>query len=700
MIGKEWLYYIIDENGLSYYVENGVVKTGNVPNPINLTPDGWQDIMIQWERVMKYAGTQRSFTGTLGFVGDGAQILRYINFNNNFEVKIYLLIQKKRLEITNDEYAFVYRFFYKGDLDFSSYSQSDINEGFKVTMNIMDGGFNKYLKAYNNVTYEVPCNKDTPGAVPVWMDGIEFYNKFNFILPDFNYEVYFESAMPLTFVNQEGDSFGVYTTTQNFESVTVGSEAAYCTDSDNYFFLSTKPVTIHVTATIVYTNNDTSDIDFTNVIRTSSGNVYTLHKDNDTSPLSIVPGQIITRVIDLSIPLMPNEKVFILIYNVTNILFTCKLSAVSNNFSVEVNSTIDPTLCYCLRPNDLFKALADNMTTEQYEVSSQLLTDRSHIVHTCGNAIRGFDDAVIKISFDQFFNTRSVIDAAGLNVNEDLKTVLIEKRKSYFDTSNPIDLGLIKNLKISVAKDFIFNLLKVGYPEQTYDSVNGKNEFNNTSQFTDIITRIAKELDLLSDSRADGYGIETLRKDYFNRDSVDSSSDNDNFVINIEDEPREDGYYHLRRGSYVSITGVISPDTVFNIEDLTPKRLLLTNGDFIHSCLYNFGGTELTFQTTEKNALLSTDNFGVTITENANVPIDTLPAAYFIPVQFDFETKVPFDLVELLTNDPNRCFKFTYNGVIYTGFNMKVGIAPNDNKSQTFTLLSTVDNDLKKLIYG
>jgi hypothetical protein len=31
---------------------------------------------------------------------------------------------------------------------------------------------------------------------------------------------------------------------------------------------------------------------------------------------------------------------------------------------------------------------------------------------------------------------------------------------------------------------------------------------------------------------------------------------------------------------------------------------------------------------------------------------------------------------------------------------MKVGIAPNDNKSQTFTLLSTVDNDLKKLIYG
>lgn len=686
---------------MSYYVENNVVKTGNIPNPINLTPDGWQDIMIQWERNMKYAGTQRNFTGSLGFVGDGAQILRYINFNNNFEVKIYLLIQKKRLEITDDNYAFVYRFFYKGDLDFSSYSQSDINEGFKVTINIMDGGFNKYLKAYNSVTYEVPCNKDTPGAVPVWMDGIEFYNKFNFVLPDFDNDLYFSSAVSLAFVNQEGDSFGIFTASQLLENLSPNDQPTYCASSDNFFFVSIKPVTIHVTATIVYTNHDLAATTFSNILMTSLGTIYSLHRDSDPSTLTLFPGQVYTHDVDIYIPLAVNEKVFNLLTN--NIGFASvpgKLAVVSNNFSVEVNSTIDPTLCYCLRPNDLFKSLVDNMTTEQYEVSSQLLADRSHIVHTCGNAIRGFDDAVIKTSFDDFFTTRSVIDAAGLNVNEDLKTVLIETRKSYFDTSNPIDLGLIKNLKISVAKDFIFNLLKVGYPEQTYDSVNGKNEFNNTSQFTDIITRIAKELDLLIESRADGYGIETLRMDYFNRDSVDSSSDNDNFIINIEDEPREDGYYHLRRASYVSITGVISPDTLFNIEDLTPKRLLLTNGDFIHSCLYNFGGTELTFQTTEKNALLSTENFGVTITENANVPVDSLAPAYFIPVQFDFETQVPFDLVELLTNDPNRCFKFTYNGIVYTGFNMKVGIAPNDNKSQTFTLLSTVDNDLKKLIYG
>lgn len=702
MIGKDWLYYIIDEAGFSYYVENGVVKKGNIPNPIDYTPDGWQNILIQWERIIKYAGLQRNFTGSLGFVRDGAQILRYINFNNNFEVKIYVLIQKKTVEVTDDEYGFVYRFFYKGEIDLSTYVQSDVNEGFKVTVNIMDGGFNKFLKAYNNVTYELPCNKDTPGAVPVWMDGIEFYNKYNFILPDFYNDFNYQYTLPLTYASQEGDSFGIYTSTELMENVNPGDQITYCQASDNTFFLSAKPVTVTVTATLKFINYDAHALAYTCIIYTSLGNVYTLHKNNDISTQGIGIGQTITRPVNISIPLLPNEKMFLIVYHInpSDTSFPGKFAVVCDDFAVEVNSTIDPTVCYCLRPRDVFNSLVSNMTTGEYSVFSKLLSDRDHIVHTCGNAIRGFDDAVIKTTFDQFFNTRSIIDAAGMNVDEEIKTVFIELRKWYFDSSDPIDLGVINNLKISVAKDFIFNLLKVGYPEQSYDTVNGKNEFNNTSQYTDIITRIAKELDMISDARADGYGVEKLRMDYFNRDSVDSSSDNDMFVLNIEDEPRDDGYYHLRRADYSSITGVISGNTLFNIEDLTPKRLLLTNGDYLHSCLYGFEGTELAFQTSEKNSLLSTTLNGVTIQENANVPVESLAPAYFIPVIFEFDTKVPFNLVEILSDFPNKCFQFTYNGNQYTGFNMKVGIAPNDNSTQQFTLLSTINNDLKKLING
>lgn len=701
MIGKEWLYYIIDDAGSSYYVENGVVKKSNVQNPLDFTPDGWQDILIQWERIMKYGGTQRSFTGTLGFIKDGAQILRYINFNNNFEVKIYLLIQRKQLEMDDTEFAFVYRFFYKGELDFSTYEQSDINEGLKITMNVMDGGFTKFLKAYNNVTYELPCNKDTPGAIPVWMDGIEFYNKYNFILPDFYNDAAYQYVLPLTYASQEGDSFGIYFSTEIMEVVAVGSEVTYCQNSDNTFFLSAKPVTAKVTATIDYTNHDTTGIGFRNIIYTSLGNFYTLHKDNDISNLGISAGETITRNINLSVPLLPNEKLFMFVYQIIpSTSQPGKLSVVCNNFSVEVNSTIDPTVCYCLRPVDIFRSLVKSMTNNEYNVVSQLLSQRDHIVHTCGNAIRGFDDAVLKTSFDNFYNSRSIIDAAGMNADEATKTVFIELRKWYFDTTDPIDLGVITNLKISVAKELIFNTLKIGYPEQDYDTVNGKNEFNNTSQFTTIITRITRELDMTSSARADGYGIEKLRMDYFNRDSVDSSSDNDVFVLNIEDEPREDGYYHLRRPPYNPIKGVISPSTLFNIEDLTPKRLLLTNGDYLHSCINGFEGTDLIFQTTDKNAELSTTLNGVTIQENTNVHVENLGVAYFWPIQFEFDTKAPVNLVEILADYPNKCFKFTYNGNQYTGFNMKVGIAPNDNKTQQFTLLSTVNNDLKLLING
>ena len=155
---------------------------------------------------------------------------------------------------------------------------------------------------------------------------------------------------------------------------------------------------------------------------------------------------------------------------------------------------------------------------------------------------------------------------------------------------------------------------------------------------------------MTSNARADGYGIEKLRMDYFNRDSVDSSSDNDVFVLNIEDEPREDGYYHLRRPPYNPIKGVISPSTLFNIEDLTPKRLLLTNGDYLHSCINGFEGTDLIFQTTDKNAELATTLNGVTIQENTNVHVENLGVAYFWPIQFEFDTKVPFNLVEILAD--------------------------------------------------
>jgi hypothetical protein len=250
----------------------------------------------------------------------------------------------------------------------------------------------------------------------------------------------------------------------------------------------------------------------------------------------------------------------------------------------------------------------------------------------------------------------------------------------------------------------MFNILNIGYKDQSYDTVNGLREFNTTEQYSTVITRVAKILDMTMPYRADCYGIEILRKDFQNLDTTDSSSDDDVFLLDIEDTPDEDGIYNLRRPAYSNISGVILDGNgnygVYNTR-LSPKNLMLTNGALLHSLLYGFDQTNLTFQTSPKNNALSTTLNGITITEAADQLIGSLAAMLFKPITFEFQPEPYKNLIDLLNANTNRCFSFESNdGNIYKGFNLKVGVAPNDNAVQTFQLLSTADNDLTKLIAG
>jgi DNA polymerase III alpha subunit (gram-positive type) len=89
------------------------------------------------------------------------------------------------LNLSSTEFSFVYEYFYKGENDFSTFKQVDINDGYKVTLSIMEGGFSKFLKAYSQKANEIPCNKTEPTAIKVRMDGVPFDNTMNFVIPEF-----------------------------------------------------------------------------------------------------------------------------------------------------------------------------------------------------------------------------------------------------------------------------------------------------------------------------------------------------------------------------------------------------------------------------------------------------------------------------------------------------------------------------------
>jgi hypothetical protein len=147
--------------------------------------------------------------------------------------------------------------------------------------------------------------------------------------------------------------------------------------------------------------------------------------------------------------------------------------------------------------------------------------------------------------------------------------------------------------------------------------------------------------------------------------------------------------YNLKRVTYDSITGVDNPTTAYNIEELTPKRMLLKWGNYIRSILYNFGFNNLTFESGLKNYLLSTTINGQTITEGSDALIGSLDDILFYPLYFKFKTKVPFNFSQLLSGAVNSHIKFNYNGKTFYGFPQEVKQQFALNESQEWKLLAS-----------
>jgi hypothetical protein len=271
----------------------------------------------------------------------------------------------------------------------------------------------------------------------------------------------------------------------------------------------------------------------------------------------------------------------------------------------------------------------------------------------------------------------------------------LEKKEFWFDASSVIDLDPALDLAVTSANDFIFNTIKVGYPNQDYDNVNGKDEPNTTQTYTTPITKVVKELNLVSEYRADMYGIEFTRINLEGKTTTDNESDNDTFVIQVNPVPQNDTgfiYYPLDRSLNALATGLIDPPSAFNL-GLSPKHNLLNHGWFIRSFMYGLDNELIKYQTTDKNAELVTD-----VIEKADILISDLPLPRFFPFIFEFDTRVPEDYQQLINANPVRAFSFTYQGIAMKGISMRSGIEPSTNKAQTYTLLATADNNMIQLI--
>lgn len=694
--------------------ETGSIYCSAQPYFLQFAPDGWNDIAVQNIRNKKYWGIDRSVTIPLTYVQDAAAILKHIFYTKGIEESVYLVIAFQQLEyIPTVSYGYWYKQIYRGEIDLSTFNHS----GTKITCTTLEDGLPKYLKANENTTYELPMN--VPEAINIKMDGIKLHNKAKYAVLDVEdaggAAVGFENCAALSaiFTGQDGDGYGLAYKTQDFENINndPAFAGAYCDSSANWIMKNAGSVA--VTFPII------GKIDLHCILNPAGAfhaNADFYFKKTGGTEYNIALAQNFVTGTDYSLPfsvtvtLQPNESLFLirdfnldsgsggsgLLVNYLN----------TSLFDVQAITRMPTTYIKALTGQYIFNQLISKVTEGNYGgATSAYLTRYFQKVFTCGNALRGFDDAVMKINFADFFKDWDCFDAVGI-IDRGI-TVDMDTKENLVDKLNIIVLNppAKETFKVSVNKDYLFNELEIGYPEikNEIGVLNGNQEFNCKYLWSIGTTKAPAKLDKVSKIQAACYSIEKIRVTTIAKDTTDNKSDNDVFTLYIEDtlQPAVDlipAHYRLDRSLNSSVTdGLIEPETVFNLF-LTPKRNLLRNGSFIRSNGYIIDGKVLSYKSSDKNKSLVCDG----ITEAADITISSLDDNFFTAIQMEGEFEAPDDLESILDTNPLQAYSFDIDGTTFYGIMQKTGIANASRKLQPMQFLSDSTNDLKKLIqyYG
>lgn len=686
MQNKTFIYWLFNKDQKALYedviireADEDNLRPDGQPARLEYSPDGWNETLVKYGRNTTYLGLFRDFTASMNFKKDGAKIVKDAMWKLGMEAILYLGINK----LNKTVYPPKYEPWYIGELDFSKFKQSQSN----AIINVMEGGLSKYLKAFENTTYEIPIDED-PEAQLVKMDGFPFSNRVEYVIYD-DSEFYTRDNKTYTIgmgiITQEGSTQGMLNLDQPKTGFSDDNPFMQC-DSKTLTAKVGGSITINVTtpATImvfVFKKNSVSLVET---------RYYIL---NAAAPIGVN-----TYNFDFDINLIPSDKLYLLATTASGISFFPYFKITGTSLIVSYEVTFDPTIIKALKPLRLFQKLVDKMTEGRFTATSDLLDSMDDILITSGSAIRNHEGSdptvtgsIIKTSVSDFFKAMR-IKGAGLGIENNV--LRIEKTSYFFGSGVSMDLGEVNDLEIVVAEDLVFNTVKVGYANQTYDQVNGKDEFNVTQNYTTPHTRIVKELDLTSPFRADAYGIELMRLNLDGKDTTDNSADNDTFFLNVV---AGTPYYELNRPTYSAISGLLHPAGMFNIE-LSPKTNLLNNGDFIHSVL-DFQNTGFVkFQSGEKNSELSRTKLGITITEKADIQIADLPKKLFRPYYLSFKVPTDFNFLQLINSNPYDKISFSYNRNKYYGYLFDGGVKPSDRDIQTIKLLCAPETNLQQLI--
>lgn len=698
-MSKELLYFITDESGHTYSNDaNGNLVTTSTPKPLANAPDGWQEAAIQYGRNTTYFGIVRSFTVPLGFVKLGARIARQLYYSVKGVQAVAKLIIAKY-----DKFKMVYEKVYSSALNFSTIQDTETT----TTIQATDDDLTMLLKANESTTYDIPI--DVPDAIDVVLDGMNLYSNVRAINyawlvsdgaggqnpdPFTSDNIFMAFSISDTETQYPSVLWAITTSYKGANSLDydpadwlmqAGADASVRIVCPGYHFFIVGGTSWKMGAYIRSGTNVAREVDI-------------------IPPTAEPPTGDITVDIDFTLDLQVGDRVWLFVNHEGGSVAKETQFRYDNIFTFTYLYRKPPTVVKCLRPLYVLQQLVSKLSSGANTATSVMLGEGGEAfdyVLTSGDAVRGFlaNNPVgyigpsLKTSIKDFFTSFQTRWPVAISIIDNV--LVFERLETTFQNQVIAEIDEVQDLEVTALTDHIFSSIKIGWPAQTYDDPNGKEEFNTTQTYTTPITRVSKELDLTSVYRADGYGIEFTRINLEGKTTTDSDSDNDTFMINIV---ASGGQFILNRPVFDSISGILAGDSAFNIL-LSPKRCLIEHGCYIRVGTDKNEMAYLTYQSTDKNSSLVTVMGAITITESADYLIGALDGPLFLPHLFQFNCKTPYNIVNLIEMNPNGVISFSWKGTHFLGgYIFQAGQTPANNAQQSFQLYAAVGNNMAALV--
>ena len=240
-------------------------------------------------------------------------------------------------------------------------------------------------------------------------------------------------------------------------------------------------------------------------------------------------------------------------------------------FETRFTSRANPIYVDAIRPIDVLNRLLKSMNGGNEGIYGEIASGVDERLDNCvilaAESIRGIPQAKLYTSYTKFKNWMETVFGFVPVING--VTVFFKHRDKLFSDNNVKDLNSsFSSFEYKVDSSRIYSLVRVGYDKQDYESMNGRDEFRFTTEYTTGIDITDNVLELISPYRADVYGIEFLSQKR-GQDTTDSESDNDVFFVCASTTLHDNGgvqtykEYRLIRSGW-EISGVLDPETMFN----------------------------------------------------------------------------------------------------------------------------------------